>query len=83
MNFNKKKLLFITGYTLTSFWGVLILTIIVTDPYYANDLNQKSLGYLIGAIAGLLFVLTGPLGAVFAIDRYLKSKEQKISNAVQ
>lgn len=74
MNFNKQRLLFIAGYVTTSIWGLLMFVAIRTEPYNYND---ASYSYLTGVIMVDIILTTGPLGVVFAVDRYYSKKEKQ------
>jgi len=72
--FDKRKVVFYTAYTVTSIWGLAILVTIMTNPL---DYSNLSIGGFIGAVFGALLLLLGPLGVVFAVDRYLKNRNKR------
>jgi len=74
-----RQFLFTLGYVGTSIWGILILVSIITDPYTIN-LNNSGIVYFTGAVFGMILIMTGPLGIVFALDRHLQ--KEKLKHAV-
>ena len=75
--YSKTKLILYTSYTITSIWGLIIFETLLTSPI---DLSNESIGYVVGAMLGILILMIGPLGVVFAADRHIQDRNK--NNAV-